>query len=165
MSSPTVIDANCLKGFQDERVSGKEDIFTSMINKVYVKGCIAIDSENLAIQEYNDCCKPSSVGINLKDWIADEIINKKIVPFTMNREIFRELIQMGLPKPDCKWPGIAVGAGADTIITQDIDLFDPGSKSANAKTKEKIRNKGGKLSKHLKKNFKIEVTTAENFLI
>ena len=135
-----------------------------MIRKAQGKGHIAIDDGGHALQEYNDCCKPSAVGLNLCDWIADQIVNKVIVMFTMDRSIEDDLRKLGLPKKDYKWPAIAKGSEADTILTEDIDLFHPEAKGYNAKAKAKIRERGGCVSKFLARNDGISVTTAENFL-
>lgn len=70
----------------------------------------------------------------------------------------------GLPHKDHKWPAIAVGSGADTIISEDIDLFDPAAKNKDAKTKATIKKNGGALSKYLKKNHNIVVTTSSDFI-
>lgn len=164
MGAPTVIDANCLKYFQEERVSGLSEKYTDMIAKAQGKGCIAIDDEGRAQQEYNDCCKPSAVGLNLCDWIADQIVNKVIIMFKMDRSAEAELRKLGVPNKDLKWPSIAKGSNADTILTEDIDLFDPKAKSFNAKSKTKIKEKGGCVSNFLAKRHGISVTTTENFL-
>lgn len=87
MSASSVVDANCIKYFHEERITGQEDIFTSMIEHVFLKGVIAIDDVGLAEQEYISCCQPSAIGINLQDWIAEKLIEFKIVPFSMDNTL------------------------------------------------------------------------------
>lgn len=164
MPDPTVIDANCLKYFQEERIFDKAGTYTAMIEKVREKGCIAIDDEGHAQQEYNDCCNPSVVGLNLCDWIADQIVEKFFVMVAMDKSASRDLSGLGLPKKDHKWPAIAKGAKANLILTEDIDLFDPKAKSRKSAEKTKIKDKGGPLSKYLAKRHGIVVSTAQNFL-
>lgn len=165
MSTPSVIDTNCIKYFQDERVAGVESTFTMMISKVQLKGAIAIDNQGQALQEYQDCCQPSALGLNLMDWIADQAMQGMISEHAMDVEIKKTLKKkQGLPQKDCKWPAIAISAQADVIITEDIDLFDPKSKNATKNAKDKIKRNGGALSKHLRKEYGVNVRTAQIFL-
>ncbi|MCA0256083.1 MAG: hypothetical protein LCH47_05735 [Proteobacteria bacterium] len=164
MAPPTVIDANCLKYFQDERVAGTSGVYSAMIGKVQEKGCLAVDDEGHAQQEYNDCCRPSAVGLNLCDWIADQIVERFIVLFPMDKSASVDLKKLGVPKKDQKWPAIAKGAQADFILTEDIDLFDPKAKAFKSAAKAKIKAGGGPVSKYLAKQHGINVSTAEDFL-
>lgn len=164
MGNPSVIDANCLKYFQEERLSDENNEFSKMIEKAIAKGFIAIDDEGKAQQEYSDCCKPSAVGLNLCDWIADQIVNNTFRMFSMDRSLEKDLKSLGLPKKDLKWPAIAKGAKADIILTEDIDLFEPKAKSYASKKKEKIKSAGGCVSKYLAKKHEIVVITTSAFL-
>ncbi|RUV97977.1 MAG: hypothetical protein EOQ55_00980 [Mesorhizobium sp.] len=161
---PTVIDANCFKGFQEERVGDLVGCYSTVVNLAIERGCIAIDDEDMALQEYHDCCRPAAVGLNLRDWIADQLVNKVIVMFPMDRKAERELRELGVPKKDRKWPAIALGSSSDIIVTDDIDLFDPRAKKYKSKQKEKIKKSGGCVSKLLVRKYGIAVFSAENFI-
>ncbi|MCV3210141.1 hypothetical protein OHD62_20060 [Mesorhizobium sp. YC-39] len=160
----TVIDTNCFKLFQEERVDERQGTYYKVITRAIDREYIAIDDEGKALQEYNDCCRPSAVGLNLCDWIADQIVNKVIVMFKMDRGAEKELRKMGVPSPDLKWPAIALGAKSDTIVTEDIDLFDPKAKKRKAKEKIKIKRDGGCVSKFLRRQYGIDVVCAEEFI-
>jgi hypothetical protein len=153
-----------MKYFQEERITGDTGKFTEMIARAIEKGCIAIDDQGHAQQEYNDCCKPSSVGLNLCDWIADQIVSRNVLMFKMDRSAEKKLKELGVPRKDQKWPSIAKGADASAIVTEDIDLFDPKAKSYKASAKKEIRDNGGPVSKFLYKKHGISVLTCNNFL-
>jgi len=164
MTSATVIDANCMKYFQEERVTGTLGVFTEVIDKACAGDGIAIDDEGKAQQEYFDCCRPSPVGLNLTDWITDQIIARKIKMVKMDKAAEPKLKQLGVPRKDLKWPSIAKGAAAESLVTEDIDLFDPKAKNRSSSAKSKIKERGGPVSKHLKKKYGICVYTACDYI-
>ncbi|WP_143040440.1 hypothetical protein [Rhodobacter sp. 24-YEA-8] len=153
-----------MKHFQDERLNGEEGAYHEMINCAFTKGSVAIDLDKRAEQEYYDCCKPSVAGINLQDWISDQLITGKFIYCIHDDSAKRKLREMGVPAKDLKWPAIAIGSGADLIITNDIDLFDPAAKNYTSKKKDQIKRDGGPVSKYLRKNHSIEVSKAEHFI-
>lgn len=160
----SVVDANCMKYFQDERVSFVNGPYSAVIFAALNGGIIAIDDEGHARQEYFDCCRPSPVGMNLSDWINDQIIAKKIRVFPMDPSESRTLRKMGVPKKDHKWVAIAIGASASCIVTEDIDLFDPSEKNANAARKVRIKAVGGCVSNYLKRYRRVLVLTGAAFI-
>lgn len=164
MTVASVIDANCMKYFQEERVKKGEGRFCDVIDVALNNGIIAIDDKGLAQQEYFDCCRPAPVGLNLCDWISDQIIAQKIKMFAVNRSAEISLIGFGVPRKDHKWVAIALGAGAFAVVTEDIDLFDPKEKYANEARKAKIKAEGGCVSRHLRRKYKLLVLTGETFL-
>lgn len=161
---PSVVDANCMKFFQQERLEANCAVYTRMIKAAFEKGPVAVDDEGRAIYEYNDCCRPAAVGLNLGDWIADQIVIGAIVYVKMDHSLKKDLSLLGLPAKDLKWPAIAKGAGADLIITEDIDLFDPKKKNASPKQRNRIFRCGGPVSKFLRDRHRIRVSIAQHFL-
>lgn len=158
MANSSVVDANVLKNFHEERVSNITSKYSEVVLAVLDKGNIAIDDEKMAWQEYFDCCQPSSVGLSLIDWISDQIVSGVIFMVKMDKSTKKKLATFGLPSKDQKWVFIAVGSNSDAIITDDIDLFDPKAKSYKSEKKQKIKNSGsGVVAKYLKKHHKISV--------
>ncbi|WP_285675054.1 hypothetical protein [Paralimibaculum aggregatum] len=165
MTSPSVIDTNVLKYFFDEMLSDKEDKFSIAVRAVMSKGAVAIDDEGQARQEYLDCCKPSSVGLSLDDWVVLQLNNGAFRVFQMDKSARNELRKLGLPNKDHKWVFIAKGSSADLIVSEDIDLFDPKSKKSTEKVKAKIkRNSSGPVAKYLKKKHGITVCCCDGAL-
>lgn len=151
--------------FQQERVRSITGQFTAVINKATADDFIAIDDEGKAGQEYFDCCRPSPLGLNLNDWLADQIVSGIVKLKKMDHSQDDTLRRLGLPKKDIKWPSIALGSASSHIVTEDIDLFEPSAKAYDAKSKNKIKTSGnGVVAKHLRKNFNITVCTSESFL-
>jgi hypothetical protein len=161
---PTVVDANCIKYFQEERLSDSFGMFSRAIGRIVEENLIAVDVDGLALQEYHDCCRPSAVGMNLMDWISDQLVSGKIVTVQQDHSLKKTLSQLGVPRKDLKWPAIALGASSDLILTEDIDLFDPKAKTFDAKKKEKIKRQGGCVSTLLSRKHGIRVRTAACFL-
>ncbi len=163
MTLPSVVDANCLKYYQQERVAGREGEFTVAISKLMAKGALAIDSEGKALQEYYDCCRPSAVGLNLSDWISERLVDGCIKMFDTDNSLTRELLSLGLPRKDIKWPCIAKSSNSDIIVTEDIDLFEPTAKSRRAPEKERIkRARTGCVCRHLERQHSIRVLTSQH---
>lgn len=156
----SVVDANFVKYFFEQLVQGRTDEFVFGVNSLLERGAIALDEGGKAQQEYENCCRPPAVGLGLKDWIADQLTRGKLVVVKPEQSLTKALNRLGLPKDDHKWICIAVGAGANIIATEDIDLFDPTEKESSAKRKSKIKaNRSGCVAKYCKKQHAIHVST------
>lgn len=149
----TVIDTNCLVGFFRSLLSDNADDYRKAVDKAMQRGIIAIDDKGHAIHEYDEACRPKAASIGLKDWVYERIREKKVLEFAMDRSEEKNLKNnFGLPKKDCKWVSIALGASGNVIVTEDIDLFDPKKKNLSGEHREKVMEWNiGALSKHLKK--------------
>lgn len=162
MTNPSVIDTNVLKCFFEEKVSDKEGEFTAAVTAIMTKGVVAIDEEGQAEQEYYDCCRPPSVGLSLIDWVTLQLNNGAFRVFEMDKSVRKELRKLGVPHKDHKWVFIAKGAGADLIVSEDIDLFDPKAKKWSEKKKAQLRkDSGGSVAIHLRKKHGIKVCCCE----
>lgn len=163
MNKPTVIDANCLNYFQNERILDTRGPVSVAIDLVFQFGHIAIDDEYQAIQEYVDCAE-GPAALNLGDWIADQMATQKIIPYQMHKDqnLRKHLRLVGLQRKDHKWIFIAIGAGSELIITNDVDLFQPDGKSKTAGAQEKIKRcRQGSLCKELRKRYGIHLSIPE----
>lgn len=160
----TVIDTNCIKYFQEERVADENGTYTEMIGLVFENGGMAIDADGRALHEYQECCRPSALGLNLIDWINDNLTSGKISLHEMDHSLKGKLKELGVPDKDLKWPAIAMGAESKLIVTDDIDLYEPRAKKYKHAAKEIIKLNGGVVSKFLKKKHDIKVSKAEHFV-
>ena len=153
-----VVDANVINYFQKERISDSPDEASEAITEIFSQGAIALDPAGHCLNEWEECAA-GEYPFALSDWVTDNIALGNIQYFEFcEHNLFRALIALGIPKKDHKWVRLAIGSDGKKIVTEDIDLIEPKSKKANAKTISDIKLSGkGTASKTLKKQFGVNV--------
>jgi hypothetical protein len=161
--TPFCVDANAIHEFQRERITERPALGHAAIEAIRTVGCIALDIEQLCLQEWIDTAG-GSFPFALKDWIANELITGRIRYYPLADNSCRAILnQFGLPQKDHKWIRLALGCKGRVLVTGDIDFFDPTMKSADAKQKSKIRAaRSGPCAKGLKKKLGIEIMCLEH---
>lgn len=164
MPKGTVVDTCALfKCFNDLLLDDSSD-GALFLSAVFDRGFLAIDSEGRAMQEYEDTAKPGALREGLTTWIADQALHGRVLAFEIDHSQNKAIRELGLPKKDWKWIGIAIGSGSKIIVTEDIDLFDPTEKGCGAKRREAIMSgSSGKLAHFCKKKLGVLVTICANY--
>lgn len=160
--TPFAVDANAIHAFQEERISGVESVGHAMINRIFERHLIALDEGGLCLQEWLDCAG-GAVPLALSDWVNDQLAVGLIRQYRLSRSIHKELQNIGLPQKDHKWVRLAIGCEGRTIVTNDVDFFDPKLKNSNENLKNNARQNGGACSKILKKKYDVEVVCIRKF--
>ncbi len=164
MSKPTVVDACALVLCYQDFLVEEETSFAMFLTRVFERGHISIDDEGHAIQEYDDTAKPGAVREGLKTWIAEQARIGKVIEYRMDKKEKKRFRLLGLPQKDYKWIGIALGSRSSVIVTDDIDLFDPGEKKSNGERRKKLMEaRGGKIAICCRKTFNIHICTCSGY--
>lgn len=156
------LDANAIHAFQEERINDNPSDGHAAVQRIFDEGCIALDDADACLQEWTDTAG-GQVPFALTDWVNDQLAMGTIKTVPVSGNYYRQLIALGLPKKDHKWVKLAISCGGKTIVTNDIDFFDPALKSASEAKKVKAKEKGGACSKALAKNFGVGVKCMVRF--
>ncbi len=160
---PFVIDANAIHQFQVERISEENGIAHAAIERITRMEAIALDEEQLCLQEWMRCASGSH-PYALMDWVSDQLVAGKIVLASLSPNTCRKnLLSVGLPSDDHKWVRLAIGCGGFRLVTNDIDFFDPAHKNSKAAVKTRLKSsRKGKCAKMLEKTYKVSVMCFEH---
>jgi len=156
------LDANAIHAFQDERLNAVDGEAHAAISRIFEEGCIALDLEGQCLQEWTDTAA-GHIPFALTDWVNDQLATGNIRLFQTRGSFFRDLNSLGLPKKDHKWVKLAISCDGKTIVTNDIDFFDPTAKSATEAKKLKLKERGGKCSKALSKKYGVSILCMVRF--
>lgn len=156
------LDANAIHAFQEERIKSTPSYGHAAIERIFSEGCIALDDSDACLQEWTDTAG-GQVPFALTDWIYDQMAIGTIRTVPVSGNYFKALTAIGLPKKDHKWVKLAICCGGKTIVTNDIDFFDPKLKAASEAKKDKAKERGGACSKALFKSFGVGVKCMVRF--
>ena len=149
-----VIDANAIKDFQTERVSGADGatLVQDCMEKIFNNGFIAVDDKLLILSEWYSCCSHSASEYSLEEWVLARIQEGKIKFKGIAKSTDKSLIAMSVSRKDHKYIILSCEVRAHSLVTNDIDFHDPAAKKKSAATKAKIKkSKAGPVCKHLRK--------------
>jgi hypothetical protein len=164
MGKGTVVDTCALVDCFCDLLIGEVTVNTEFLSQVFARGYIAIDSQGKALHEYSETARPGALRDGLANWIAERVRVGQVLEFDIDNSLNRALNQLGLPKKDLKWVGIALGSGSHIIVSHDIDLFDPSEKGCDAKRRKQVMSgTSGAIASFCKKKLGIIVTTCENY--
>ena len=148
-----IIDANAIKEFQQERVSGGNSI-SEIIGQIFHLGHIGLDDREKILSQWLGCCSYSTMSESLQDWVDGQIVLGKIRIYesSKSRMIETKLNSMGMPQDDRIYVHVANNSQAHSITTEDIDFHEPKAKKRSGKAKQKIKKaKTGSVCKYIKK--------------
>lgn len=159
------LDANCFKHYVDELLLEHPDIYTHVVSLVFGASCFHMDDGGLFVQEWKQTTGGAYnpfVEDLISNWLADGRI--KLSPFKHDANIKKSLKKLGIPKIDARIVEFCYGAKVSTVVSEDIDLYEPSQKGCSAAKRSKIICGGsGTVSKNLKKNYGIKVTCCCHF--
>ncbi|RWO43110.1 MAG: hypothetical protein EOS12_18570 [Mesorhizobium sp.] len=162
---PVFVDANCFKGYFDAFVEEREDAYSNAFSLIKENGWIVLDRGGLFEQEWRSCTGgPDNIaaGDLIGDMLAQDII--RIIEFKKDSAVGKSLRLEGLNAKDRRIVEFAVSCGLYSVVSHDVDLFEPKSKGCNAKKRHKIvHERKGKFCKLAQKKYGIIITCCLNF--
>lgn len=159
------LDANCFKYYIDSVVGEKNNFYEYALEKVFLIINIELDDEDLFSQEWKEAAGGAYnpfVDDLIASWLAEGKV--RLAPFSRDPSLKKQLRNMGIPAKDARIVEFSVGSNVKTIISEDIDFYEPSRKGCNSKTRRKlICEKKGSVAKSLRKIFELEITCCCHF--
>lgn len=159
-----ILDANCWAAYAQEMLENRAGCGVLSFRNAAQAGKIAFDDGELIIQQYKDC-RPGQDGVLsvfLEEMATSGAI-RLVVPVT-DKAFHKELNSLGLPKGEHIYFRVAAAESPSTLISDDIDFFDPSKKSSSAKVRRKCKlNSSGPVCKRMKKICGVDIVCLESF--
>lgn len=142
-----VVDANVVQGYFLASVIGSESHLTAcpkgFFHALGPSRLAYVDDDGQIKAEWRAVVDPEW----LEAWYADLIRDDKLVPVStdqrLSRHFLKRLHQEGFPRSRDVWYvrvafSVVSLAGACTLVTEDLDFYDPAEKQCTAARRERI---------------------------
>ncbi len=162
-----VLDANCWAKYIDDIIFNGDGSGLNLIDKIDANGGYVVDDIGLIKHEYLNVRTPHAEAL-YNEWFGQRS------PFGIVRiseqsrcgKLRSMIRELGVPNKDAVYIKVAVQSGVNHIISDDIDMFDPKSKSKSSAAREKIiDDESGDVCIKLWRNYRIIVRSSSNYLI
>ena len=170
--SGVVIHANVFKGYYEKIVGGRPSSLTAcpsqLFEKLGTELVVYVDQGEHIKQEWQDLVDRQW----FTEWYTSMLLSGHILFINrlIKTEIRTNLIKHGFPKNSKDWVYIWVACavitreGFCTLVTEDLDFYDPSKKRCAAKLRRKILlASSGNVAKYLRKH-EIRITCCSRAL-
>lgn len=161
----TIFDANCWCERVDEEVGGQGGRATNAFSKAELLGQIVLDDEGHIKHQY--CAARRGFGEKLFDLVFEAYaLRGKVLIAPRNRDpaLTRALRTVGVPNGEHAYFHAANTVGAEYLVSEDIDFFDPTLKRANAQAKARAKQRRNGCACRLARNMGCEVYCIDGYL-
>ncbi|MBY5841471.1 hypothetical protein J3P71_15515 [Rhizobium leguminosarum] len=162
---PYFLDANCFKKYIDETLHDSTGDYSAVVSYILKEDMLTVDDEGIFVQEWKQTTGGAYnpfVDDLISSWLAEGRIT--LSEFKRDVKVKRKLQQQGIPSIDARIVEFCAGAGVSTIVSEDIDLYEPTQKQCSPQKRKKyVCNKMGSAVRFIRKQFHIEVTCCCHF--
>jgi hypothetical protein len=126
---------------------------------------ILFDAGSIMRQQYVAMKVPYAEEV-FSDWFEKGVLKRtvNIVDLRGLKNLFAELISLGIPKKEHVYFRVAVHGQATLLVSLDSDFFDPSKKRAGEKEKKVLlKAANGPVCKHMRKAYGIPVRCPDIF--
>jgi hypothetical protein len=157
-------DSNALVKMQVERLALEGRSEGPLAEQILSKTYLALHLDGHCLQETCNCLEGPFTD-ELQAWLMQLENDGKLrrLEVQPDRQFQKKLREAGLPKKDWKWAQLARHDCVTTILTEDIDFYEPKDKSAkNPRKESRKNNRTGTVLKLLKKEANADVISARH---